>query len=242
VLQRIPAEIDPAAQLRTLSPLDIGRTYDDVVAGMEFTRPEGSYAARSFGNALHAMLESLSRDLAGGNTASTLLAHAPARQSQIAALLRADGLPAGTVATLARQGIRMLESVLRDRDGLWVLSPHNQAASEFALTAADPSGRIASVRADRIFCAGPEPHAEGDDHLWIIDYKTSSHAETGLEEFLVHERETYAGQLLRYATILAPVYGKTLGQVRVALYFPALLRLVWWQAEEPETQPMAAAP
>ena len=66
--------------------------------------------------------------------------------------------------------------------------------------------------------------------MWIIDYKTSSHSAEGLEAFLTEQRETYAPQLEGYARILAPAQGKTLADVRLALYFPMLARLIWWKA------------
>jgi hypothetical protein len=117
---------------------------------------------------------------------------------------------------------------------VWLLSPHPGAASEFALTAWPASQtdavRPASVRADRIFHAGSEPEAAGEDSLWIIDYKTSNHGGTGLEDFLAEQRATYAPQLLAYAHLLAPAQSKSFAQVRLALYFPTLSRLLWWNA------------
>jgi hypothetical protein len=122
----------------------------------------------------------------------------------------------------------MLDRVVSDRDGLWILSPRSGAASEFSLTTASTSGgAVSTVRADRVFNAGSTPHAPGDDFLWIIDYKTSAHG-TGLDTFLQRQREAYAEQLQTYARILAPALGKNPRQVRVGLYFPAIPRLLWW--------------
>jgi ATP-dependent helicase/nuclease subunit A len=88
----------------------------------------------------------------------------------------------------------------------------------------------ASVRADRIFCAGSEPQAGGEDSLWIIDYKTAGHGSKGVDTFLESQRETYGPQLETYARLLAPTQGVSIAQVRLGLYFPVIPRLTWWPA------------
>src|ERR1017187_9073941 len=136
--QRLPPAFDSAARFadaRTLK-LPSGDPGDAPGSGDPlFSRPEGSFAARSFGNAVHASLELLARRIAGGETSAGLLADLPAWAPRITALLRADGLPRETVARLARDVRTALDAVLRDPDGLWLLAPHPEAASEFALTA-----------------------------------------------------------------------------------------------------------
>ena len=248
-LQRLPATFDPAARFaaaRTLK-LSYGESGDDSDAPGSgdalFSRPEGSFAARAFGNAVHAALEVLARRIAAGETPAALLAGLPAWAPRITALLRTDGLPRETVTRLAREVRAALDAVLRDPDGLWLLASHPGAASEFALTArpqyGDTAGqgapRIASVRADRIFHAGPEPGLPGEDFLWIIDYKTSARGPASLHDFLAAQRAAYAAQLETYARILAPTRSKLLSQVRLALYFPTLPHLHWWQPTSPLT-------
>ena len=120
----------------------------------------------------------------------------------------------------------MLERVLADPEGLWILGPHPDAASEFSLSTTAATA-ITTVRADRIFRAGPIPHAPGDECFWIIDYKTAAHGTAGLEAFLASQRDHYAAQLETYARVLGPVVGSS--QVRVGLYFAALPRLLWWE-------------
>ena len=122
----------------------------------------------------------------------------------------------------------MLGRVLADADGAWILGAHANAASEFSLTTASEPSDASTVRADRMFKAGPTPHAPGDDYLWIIDYKTSAHGSAGLESFLQRQRETYAAQLETYARLLAPALQVSPGRIRVGLYFPAIPRLLWW--------------
>ena len=237
LVQRLPLAFDPGARFveARAQKLPYGEPDNAPRPGETlFSRPEGSFAARSFGNVAHESLDRLARALANGQTASQLLAELPSWAPSISALLRADGLPRATVERLARDTHTALENALRDPHGLWLLSPHPGAASEFALTAWPAAGtdavRPASVRADRIFHGGSDPGSPGEDSLWIIDYKTSSHSAAGLEDFLVEQRLTYAPQLDAYARILAPAQDKLIADVRLALYFPMIPRLVLWKA------------
>jgi ATP-dependent exoDNAse (exonuclease V) beta subunit len=240
MLQRLPRDFEPRDRLLAGSAkLPYGEADPDAAPSeAQFSRPEGSFAARSFGNAVHASLEMLAQRFALGQTQAQLIAELPEWGPRIAALLRADGLPRATVGLLTHEAVAAIKNVLRDPSGIWLLAPHPGAASEFALIAwpepHGPSGetmtRAASVRADRIFHAGSEPLAPGEDSLWIVDFKTSNYGSTGLEEFLAKQRATYAPQLEAYARILAPARAKADEDVRLALYFPSLARLVWWKA------------
>jgi ATP-dependent helicase/nuclease subunit A len=237
IVQRLPSSFDPAqrfAEARTHRiPI---RERDDTAdaSAAKFGRPEGSLAARSFGNAVHAWMEILSQRFAEGQTAADLLHELPSWKSRIGAILRADGHARAVVQDLTLDTIRALENVLRDPIGLWLLQPHKNAASEYAVTtwnSANERGESpASVRADRIFCAGSEPQAGGEDSLWIIDYKTAGHGSKGVDTFLESQRETYGPQLETYARLLAPTQGVSIAQVRLGLYFPVIPRLTWWPA------------
>jgi hypothetical protein len=153
---------------------------------------------------------------------------------RIAAVLRGDGLPPAVVERLTTRVKTALTNALMDSDGLWVLSPHNGASSEHALTSWDE--RRNSVRLDRVFLAGTEPLKTGDDYLWIIDYKTSTHGRGGVDEFLVEERTKYGPQMEAYGRMMRDVVPA--GRLRVGLYYPALPRLIWWL---PELSPTTAS-
>ena len=234
-LQRLPLAFDPAA--RFTEARDQKLSYGDAVNVADprqalFSRPEGSFAARSLGNAVHACLQILAdRIVNQGDSPAALLAELPSWSPRIAAILRAGGLPPATINTLTRATLAALENTLRDPDGLWLLASHAGGDSELAVTALTPA-RVESVRIDRIFRAGPEPHAPGEDYLWIIDYKTTAHGSTGLDDFLITQRATYGPQLETYARILAPVRSKSPDRVRFALYFPVIPRLYWWSAAD----------
>ncbi len=248
-LQRFPLDFDHAARFAEARAHRLPYGDPDGANGSsqaQFSRPEGSLAARCFGNVVHAALETLADRIATGSSAGALLAELPAWTPRLAALLRADGLAHATVNRLAREARTALENTLRNPDGLWLLAPHAAAASEFALTAwpeshnadGQPAIRPTSIRIDRIFRAGLAPHAPGEDILWIVDYKTTApHSSASLEDFLVHQRAAYAPQLETYARILTqlphPADRPAPKEVRLALYYPVLPRLLWWPLAAP---------
>ena len=135
------------------------------------------------------------------------------------------------VERLTERVLQALRLTLNDPNGLWLLSPHKGAASEYALTAW--STQRSTYRIDRTFRAGPEPGSPGPGMLWIVDYKTTIHGAEGLDAFLAQEREKYAPQLEAYAAILQQTAGyrtKDELQIRLALYYPLLSKLIWWPA------------
>ena len=136
------------------------------------------------------------------------------------------GAEAGAVhARLARLGVSereraaaaalilsAIERTVTDERGRWLLdSRHAQAHAELALTGVS-DGRLRNIVIDRSFI-----DAEGV--RWVIDFKTSRHEGSGLEQFLDEELERYRAQLQTYRGL-----ARALGPepVRAALYFPLL--------------------
>jgi ATP-dependent exoDNAse (exonuclease V) beta subunit len=224
-LLRLPIAFDPAARFVNPSPFRYGDR-EEAASAPHFERPEGSFAARAFGNAVHAFLEAITQQMAAGESAASILDALPSWAPRIAAVLRAQGLPPAAFERLVQRVLFALESTLKDASGAWLLTAHAGAASEYALTAW--SEERSSVRIDRIFRAGAEPLARGSDHLWIVDYKTTTHGAEGLDAFLIAEKEKYAPQLEAYARIFASE-SSGLGGIRVALYYPMLARLLSWR-------------
>jgi ATP-dependent helicase/nuclease subunit A len=224
-LKRLPLSFDPSA--RFTDALQLGYDGGDDSRAAHFERPEGSLAARSFGNAVHAFLDALTSRMAQGATAVSLLAELPQWKARIEAVLRGDGLPPVLVKREAQRALSALENTLKDRDGVWLLSAHSGGASEYALTAWRENRR--SVRLDRVFSAGVQPGTDGTGCLWIVDYKTTEPGVRDVETFLANEKEKYRAQLEAYARVMhieaAPE------KLRVALYYPMLPRLVWWEPE-----------
>lgn len=222
-LQRLPLKHEPSARCAGSLKLPYGNR-DEQHVGARFERPDGSFASRAFGNAVHAFLDLLAARVAEGKSSSELLAELPAWQVRITAVLRASGLSAEHVDRFATRVLLALSNTLRDKTGQWVIRAHPEAASELALVSFRDSGR-SSIRLDRTFHAAEEPLMDGTDFFWIVDYKTATHGREGVENFLAHEREKYAGQMESYAREL-----RTEGRpIRVGLYYPLVPRLVWWK-------------
>ena len=223
-LVRIPLEAMPGVTLaRVHAPSKV------TAAKLPFRslrRTEGTAEARAFGNTLHDLL-ALSADLiAAGSTAEAL--HTGLRQwlPRIETLLRTHGLAPAAIANAAPRLQRALAQTLQHEDGRWLLAAHPQAISE-------PS--LEGLRPDRIFLAGPEPHASGQTHLWIVDYKSASGSREDLEPFFTRERERHTPQLESYAGALTHTGLPT----RLALYYPLHTRLLWWpHAVEEAPAPM----
>jgi ATP-dependent exoDNAse (exonuclease V) beta subunit len=230
ILQRLPLGFVPEPRFAVERRLSCGAA---AIAPVHFERPEGSFEARAFGNAVHAFAEMLTKRLANGTTVDALLREGAGWTPRIAAVLRGKGLTPAVVDRLVARVKTALGNMLKDAEGLWVLSPHEDAMSELALTSWDV--RRSSVRLDRVFLAGQRPLDAGNDCLWIIDYKTPTHGREGVEEFLAEERIKYGAQMDAYARMMQDRVAA--GKLRVGLYYPMLPRLVWWK---PEMKPAGA--
>jgi ATP-dependent exoDNAse (exonuclease V) beta subunit len=179
-----------------------------------FTRPEGSFAARALGNATHAFLELLAKQIAAG-TAPEITRWQP----RIAAVLRAAGLAPSEIPSQSSAVLRALANTLDSPEGRWILAPHPGSGAEASI-----ASEQATIRLDRTFLAGPTPLSTGDTHLWIVDYKTATHGPQNLATFLAAEREKYAPQLEAYARSLTAAF-----PIRLALFYPMLPHLIWWE-------------
>jgi hypothetical protein len=227
ILQRLPLRFESGRRFAVERRLSYG---DAAITPAHFERPEGSFEARAFGNAVHAFTEVLTKRLADGASVDALLREVAGWTPRIAAVLRGDGLAPAVVERLVARVKTALGNILKDAEGVWVLSPHQDAMTELALTSWRE--RRSSVRLDRVFFAGRGPLDAGGDWLWIIDYKTATHGRDGVEEFLVEERVKYGEQMDAYARMMQDRVDA--GRLRVGLYYPMLPRLIWW---EPEMQP-----
>lgn len=139
---------------------------------------------------------------------------------------------------LAREGIqntkaeaiinntsKAIENCLASEQGSWILSDHEDAACEYAITAVldsatdDEAGtntaRPRSLILDRTFVE--------NGVRWIIDYKTSSHGGGDLEGFLKNEEKRYKDQLQAYKNAVGLTESRP---IKTALYFPLLDELL----------------
>ncbi len=86
-----------------------------------FERPEGSFEARAFGNAVHAFAEVLTKRLADGTSVDALLRDVAGWTPRIAAVLRGDGLAPAVVDRLVARVKTALGNMLKDAEGVWIL-------------------------------------------------------------------------------------------------------------------------
>lgn len=224
ILERLPLNFSRTTRSSEVQRLSYGDT-GIKKPSTPFERPEGSFEARAFGNTTHAFLESIAALLAQGTSPDDLLNEVKTWEPRLAAVLRSDGLAAHRAKHLASRVRTALENTLRDAQGLWILSAHKEASSEFALTSWTETR--SNVRLDRIFRAGATPLADGDDFLWIVDYKTTTHGGDAIEAFLAAEQAKYSAQMQTYAQTINSAGRK----IRLALYYPLLPQLIWWKPE-----------
>ena len=104
----------------------------------------------------------------------------------------------------------------------WIFSPdHTDARSEWGLTTAQ-EGRINKVIIDRTF-------VDTEGVRWIIDFKSSRHDESDIDQFVAQEKIRYEQQLNRYARIVRSMDPRP---IRFGLYFPTLKSWIEWPYDD----------
>jgi ATP-dependent helicase/nuclease subunit A len=165
--------------------------------------------ARCLGNVVHRCLESLASEMSEDRTKLSI----EGLQPKIKSALQGEGLPYDLAEKATNTGVQALTNILEDEKGLWILSPHEDAHSEYPLTYFHDNRYIRNI-IDRTFV---------DKGIrWIIDYKTGIHKGEGksLEIFLDNEVQRYRHQLERYEMVLRKFGEKR--PIKKALYFPLL--------------------
>jgi ATP-dependent helicase/nuclease subunit A len=213
-----------------------------------FHRRGGSLESRARGTTLHALLERAA-ELLAAHPDATLRGEDPRWRNAAAALLHHHGIDRATHAPLVQQVLAAFNAVLNDPAGRWLLAAQRDARSEAAWSTRAAGGLLRTLRADRVFLAGPTPGilrsgdpvsevpAIGDPdagrgYLWIVDYKTAPPPPPMmLANFLAEERERHRAQMERYSVALRQVFGPAQPQ-RLALYYPLLPHLDWWGVED----------
>ena len=93
---------------------------------------------------------------------------------------------------------KSITNVINDKNGQWILHPHREARSEFALTA-KINDTVENIVIDRTFI-------DENDIRWIIDYKTASPS----------EQEKYQKQMQKYQQAFQLLDDR---EIRTGLYF-----------------------
>jgi ATP-dependent helicase/nuclease subunit A len=166
--------------------------------------------ARLTGNLVHRLLQQI-----GEEGLDTWEAHGDPNQYShwCRQQLASDGVQNAKADKIVDDAIKAIKTCLASEKGRWILANHQDASCEYAITAVldqQPKNLVL----DRTFVE--------KGTRWIIDYKTSNHKGSGLEEFLQNEGKRYREQLQGYKNAMALT--ETL-PIKTALYFPLLDRL-----------------
>ncbi len=223
IVQRLPLDYVP----RVTSFASDRR--DGEIAGLSgaqlYQRHEGGLLSRALGSAVHSLLEELARLRAvqeWPEAREALQRFEPRMVSQ----LRSAGVERKEAAAIAGQAMDIATRASHETVGQWILSPHPEAASEVRW-AGVIGGNLREVRVDRVFRAGPAPHADGDQCWWIIDYKTAKEGGNGAKE-LLKLRALFAPQLELYAKVLRNLHGND-AVIQAGLYYPRMDAFDCWE-------------
>lgn len=139
-----------------------------------------------------------------------------AREKEIMeSIFRQLGMNKTQASLLTKRGLKMLEGIISDNKGKWILAKHLEAESEKAFTSV-LNGKIVHTVIDRTFVES--------NTRWVIDYKTGSHKGGDLISFLQNEKKRYEKQLDIYVATL--VAGGEKRKIRKGLYYPAILEWI----------------
>jgi ATP-dependent helicase/nuclease subunit A len=191
---------DAPPALAWTAPGETARAQDDI---------EYSWAgetARHVGSVVHRWLQRIADDELEGWRAARIDSMRASFHNELAA----RGVEEAQLAAAIERVAAALANALADPRGRWLLGPQQDAHNEYRLTVVI-EGERRNLVMDRTFTGT-------DGKRWIVDYKTSGHEGTNLDEFLDQEQERYHAQLARYAQALAHAEPAMLG-----LYFPLLI-------------------
>ena len=173
-----------------------------------------SDTGRHIGTVVHDMLRRIAEDGFGAWDEARVREHQAFAASELALL----GVPSGEMDEAVSRVMTAVSNSIRSDRGRWILSAHNHAACEWALTGV-LDNRLETARIDRTFI-------DETERRWIIDYKTSTHEGGSRKLFLQEEKRRYGPQLETYARLMENLDGRP---VSVGLYFPLLDEWISWE-------------
>ena len=240
-VMRLPLSCDPSARFRFSAGRRLLYPASSALRHVAaFHRPEGSFAARAFGNVVHRYLQRLAKllqaeadqvqnptDFKTEDSWQAIAAQIPSWRPALQASLRGEGLSSTLAQRESARAERALTLALRDPVGRWILSPHPSAASEQTLKLA--AAEAQALRLDRTFLASTEPNADGNDRIWIVDFKTTEQGTLSEAAFEAEELAKYKDQLEAYATLRRTLPDGDL-PIQLGLYYPLIPRLLHWPA------------
>jgi ATP-dependent exoDNAse (exonuclease V) beta subunit len=211
-LTRLPGDWEPPELISVALPelKDAVRASDhedaDPVSGI-FSGWEDP-VHRHVGNVMHRQLENIAKL----GEQSWRAVGRKKTEADLSRSLMALGINGKELESHCRKIYSALDRCLNSQRGRWILTPHEQHASELPLSGV-VDGRVVRAVIDRTFIA------EGS--RWVIDYKTSiPQPGEALEAFFRREAEQYKKQLNTYVQLFE-LSNEGL-PVRPALYFPLI--------------------
>jgi ATP-dependent exoDNAse (exonuclease V) beta subunit len=144
-----------------------------------------------------------------------------ARRDHFMRWLNLHGVPSDRLDQAVMRVTEALLRVHRDPRGRWILKAgYRDDMREHALSG-QYQGQVVRAVFDRSFI-------DDTGIRWVIDYKTSQHQGSGIEQFLDREVERYRPQLQRYARLASRLGPEP---VRLGLYFPLMCAWREWAPE-----------
>jgi len=158
------------------------------------------------GIVVHRTIQQIAEDGIGDWTTDRL----KSEEKNFTKLLHQYGAPLDERKKAINYIIDALTNILNDECGQWILSnEHDGRRNEFPVSGV-VNNRLIKRVIDRTFL-------DKDRVRWIIDYKTSPHEGTDLDDFLNKQKEKYKPQLEEYAALMEGFGDKS---IKLGLYFP----------------------
>jgi ATP-dependent exoDNAse (exonuclease V) beta subunit len=171
-------------------------------------------ASRHAGTIVHDILNHIAAEGIESWDASRVSALRKLASSELLRLgVSAEGQKAAT-----EQVLRAVAKTMDSPRGRWILSPHQDARSEWAISGRVGENLVAGT-VDRFF-------RDEKGTCWIIDFKNSEHTGTGRAQFLANEKLRYQPQLEQYAAVISRLVS---APVSLGLYFPLLDEWLEWK-------------
>ena len=161
---------------------------------------------RRIGTVTHALLHRIAREGVATWNEATLASRTPA----VRAALQGAGISPEDLEASTARVVAALGNVLHGERGRWLLTAHDQARSEYEITAV-LNGEVRRLKIDRTFVE--------DGVRWIVDYKVADREGGDREGFLLAQMEKYRPDLERYRAALEKIESRP---ARLALYIPLL--------------------
>jgi ATP-dependent helicase/nuclease subunit A len=173
--------------------------------------------SRHAGTVVHELLKRIAEEGIAHWNQPRVAAMAPYIESELLRL----GVPFEEQKSAASQVLRAVSNTINSQRGCWILSPHPDARSEWAI-AGLVNQSLVSGTVDRAF-------RDEDGTCWIIDFKNSRHEGTQIADFLANEKQRYQPQLEQYAAVVSRLVPSP---ISLGLYFPLLDEWLQWQFTE----------